>query len=320
MSALAAALRRLLTAAGDVPGSAFTPAQRSELGAYGQRTGAVRAIRKGAGNVFQVVLPDVVRMQLDIIGPGHMEGISDDLPNRARNIAMTRSSKGGRHRHDCYHLALKPIGAGGRWNADGGRGFNLTQAALATGASMLPVTPEDTWATDGDLWLVENQAMFDQLDWLGNDVHGSLAYFAGTLHGTLLRWLERCHRAARVIVFPDYDGNGLACFSRACQASAAPCELHLFPGWQSALDRYGNPDLHKINLPALESTIASMPPAAREQAMPLVEQMIRTGKALEQEAVWLERDRSRPASISKISEVQTQATAVADTMVMHTLK
>lgn len=284
---LATALRRLLTSPGDVPGSAFTQAQRSELETYGQRTGAVRAVRKGAGNVFRAVLPDVVRMQLDNIAPDHMEGVSDDLPNRARNIAMTRSSKSGRHGHDRYHLALKPIGAGGRWTADGARGFDLAKVALTTGAAMLAVTPEDTWATDGDLWLVENQAMFDQLDWLGNDVHGSLAYFAGTLHGTLLRWLERRHRAAQVIVFPDYDGNGMACFSRAFQASAAPCKLHLFQNWPSALDRYGNPDLHKINLPALESAIASMPPLAHEQAEPLIEQMIRTGKALEQEAVWL---------------------------------
>jgi hypothetical protein len=291
---LATALRRLLTTPGDVPGSAFTQAQRSELEIYGQRTGAVRAVRKGVGNVFRAVLPDVVRMQLDTIAPSHMEGVSDDLPNRARNIAMTRSSKGGRHGHDRYHLVLKPIGAGGHWNAEEGRGFDLAETALATGAAILPGTPEDTWATDGNLWLVENQAMFDHLDWLGNDVHGSLAYFAGTLHGTLLRWLERHHRAARVIVFPDYDGNGMACFSRACQASAAPCELHLFPGWQSALERYGNPDLHKINLPALESAIASMPPEARDQATPLVEQMIRTGKALEQEAIWLGQDRPVP--------------------------
>lgn len=289
---LATALRRLLTTPGDVPGSAFTQAQRSELETYGQRTGAVRAVRKGAGNVFRAVLPDVVRMLLGTIAPDYMEGVSDDLPKRVRNIAMTRSSKGGRHGHDRYHLILKPIGAGGHWSTDGGSEFDLAEAALATGAAMLPVTPDDTWITDGDLWLVENQAMFDQLDWLENDEHGSLAYFAGTLHGTLLRWLERRHRAARVIVFPDYDGNGMACFSRAFQASAAPCKLHLFPGWESALARYGNPDLHKINLPALKSAIRSMPPAARDCAAPLIERMIQTGKALEQEAVWLSQNRS----------------------------
>lgn len=38
----------------------------------------------------------------------------------------------------------------------------------------------NSWSTDGDLWLVENQALFDRLDWMPDCDAATLAYTAAS--------------------------------------------------------------------------------------------------------------------------------------------
>ncbi len=289
MRALVAGLRRLIAAPGGLAASAFTRAQRRQLETFAQRTGAVKQERRGAGTAFVVLTPNVVERHLDGLSPHWREELPAGLPQRSRNIAMTRSSKGGTSGHDIYHLLLKPIGDDTTWSAGSGEEpHDLLAIAAPTGGAMIAVSPIDGWHTTGDLWLVENQAMFDRLDWLPADASGSVSYFAGEIHGTLLRWLAARPRAGRVIVFPDYDGNGMSCFVRVANRSAAESHLYLFPDWESALERYGNPHLHQANLGALEAlSDTDMDLRIRAQIAPVLEAMIRTGRALEQEAVWL---------------------------------
>lgn len=290
MGALVAGLRRMIAAAPEgLATSALTRAQRCQLETFAQRTGAVKLERRGGGAAFVVLAPNVLERHLDALSPHWRDELPADLPRRSRNIAMTRSSKGGSSGHDVYHLLLKPIGQGAAWSAGAGEeSHDLRAIAAPTGGAMIVVSRTDGWHTTGDLWLVENQAMFDRLDWLPAGACGSVSYFGGEIHGTLLRWLAARPRAGRVIVFPDYDGNGMSCFQRVANRSAAASQLYLFPGWESALERYGNPQLHQANLAALEALSGSdMDPWIRAQIAPVLEAMIRTGRALEQEAVWL---------------------------------
>src|SRR5690606_17636681 len=141
--------------------------QRRELESFAERTGAVRFERRGSGGVFLAHAPEVLEQHLTTLSPGWRSTLDPSLPARSHNIALTRSSKSGASRHDVYHLLLKPAGTSAAWTSDGaGQAHLVEDLARPTGAAVIPVSPDDHWSTTGDLWLVENQAMFDQLSWL----------------------------------------------------------------------------------------------------------------------------------------------------------
>ena len=102
------------------------------------------------------------------------------------------------------------------------RALDLTQATSTAGAGVLAISEEDYWRSDQPLWVVENQALFDRLDWLPPGSHGAVAYYAGQMPGRLLRWLARQPRASEVIMFPDYDGVGLLNYAKLLEACGSP--------------------------------------------------------------------------------------------------
>jgi hypothetical protein len=131
--------------------------------------------------------------------------------------------------------------------------------------------------------MVENQALFDRTDWLPEGTHATLLYYGGQLDGRLLSWLGQRPRAARVILFPDYDGVGLSNFARLYEVLGDACECWLMPQWERKLERYGSNSLWQDTLRHFTSAVNLLPASMRD----LAEQMQRLGLALEQEAVWL---------------------------------
>lgn len=287
---LAAALQKLIHAEGELATSKLTRAQQQQLEVWGQRTGAIEVRTRGAGRVFMVRPERAASLihALEDLAPGAGIDLSVDLHPHAQSLARSRSAKTGKRQAQDLLLCLKAAGVGARWESPE-RCFSMASATADTGATLLPTRPDDEWRTDGTLWLVENQALFDRLDWLPTGATGSVSYFAGELNSRMLAWLAARKRAEVVVLFPDYDANGLCNLERLTAVCAAPVELYLFPGWESALARYGNRELHQDNLRDFTAVIGRLAGRAAEQSEQLVSQMLRLGLSLEQEAVWLSR-------------------------------
>lgn len=280
---LLAALVKFLGKA-ELPASQFTTIQRNSLDCFARQTGALSCQRQGRGETYRVVNLALFETHLKALSPG-MKGLEEgDVPLRARNIADNRYSKTGAHRHEHYYLLLKAVGDNVLWR-ETGRGVELplTQATRNFGAASLAVDADDSWSTESDLWLVENQALFDRTDWLPSGTVATVLYYGGQLNGLLLKWLGSRPRAAKVIHFPDYDGVGVANFIRLRAALGERCNFWLMPDWDLKLDRYGSTQLWRDTL----RDFATASPLLPEYLGPLADQMRQSGRALEQESVWL---------------------------------
>lgn len=281
--ALRAALLKL-QGKSPLPSSLFTSTQRKVLDRFARQTGAVSCQRQGRGDVYVICDQTVFDAHLIELSPQVEPSIAEQLPLRARHVAHARSSKARRHQHDSYYPLLKAVGDAVIWR-EGTRGAELPLSTCTRdfGAATFCIQPEDTWRSDQVLWLVENQALFDRTDWLPGGVHATLLYYCGQLDGRLLSWLSRSPRASRVILFPDYDGVGLANFARLHEALGDACECWLMPQWERKLERYGSNSLWRDTLHHFSGAVDYLPAYLHE----LTEHMQRLGLALEQEAVWL---------------------------------
>lgn len=283
---LVVALEKLLASETTSAGSALTPAQREALDRFARQTGAVRIQPAGRGVVYQIVHRTVLEEHLQSLRPHAAEALSKKLPERARNIASLRSSKTGSDTHATHYLLLKAISPGVRWTQGEGRVLDLSSQTEVAGVAALAIQANDTWHSDHPLWLVENQALFDRLDWLPPDATGSIAYYAGQLPGWLLAWLAT-RRSQKIILFPDYDGIGLANYARLLEATQMPCEFWLMPGWQRKLPQYGNREIWRDNRAQFEAALQRLPLDALAPELAALCQALRAqGLALEQEAVW----------------------------------
>ena len=83
--------------------------------------------------------------------------------------------------------------------------------------------------------------------------------------------------------FPDYDGVGLANFSRLHALLGDACQFWLMPDWAQKLDQYGSTQLWRDTMRDFSAASPLLP----DYLTPLAEQMRQSGRALEQEAVWL---------------------------------
>ena len=285
---LVVALEKLLAGEITTAGSTLTPAQREALDRFARQTGAVRIQPAGRGVAYQVVHRPVLEEHLQSLRPHAAATLSKELPERARNIASLRSSKCGTDTHATHYLLLKAIGPDVRWSQGEGRALDLSAQTAIAGVAALAIQPDDAWRSDHPLWLVENQALFDRLDWLPPHATGSIAYYAGQLPAWLLAWLAT-PRCQQIILFPDYDGIGLANFSRLLEASQTPCEFWLMPGWQRKLQQYGNQQIWRDNHAQFEAALQRLPLETLAPEFAALCQALRTrGLALEQEVVWLD--------------------------------
>lgn len=288
--ALAAALEKLLAAPAPdrVAATLFTPAQRRALDAFARQTGALRLVTQGNGVSYQVRDRALALLHCRQLRPTTQAGLSPDLPARAGNIARMRDSKARAHGHAIAYLLLKAIGPGVRWERGDGVGLDLSQATRDAGVAAIAISAEDAWHTAGPVWLVENQALFDRLDWLPPEAHGSVLYYGGQLSGLLLAWLGQRARGERLVFFPDYDGVGLLNYCRLRERSRAPVTFWLMPHWQQLLQTYGSNTLWRKTSAQFHRALQRLPGGTMPAELALLCQALAAhGLALEHETVWL---------------------------------
>ena len=290
--ALADALDKLLNAAGPSAATLFTPAQRRELDRFARQTGALRLSTQGRGASYLLTDAALARAHLLALRPTAIGQLDASLPARANNIARMRDSKGRAHSHATGYLLLKAIGDGVTWQratgAGDGASIDISAATALAGAAAIAIAADDNWHTAAPLWLVENQALFDRLDWLPGDAHGSVVYYGGQLSRLLLDWMAQRARSERIMFFPDYDGVGLLNYARLREKSLAPVQFWLMPDWETRLRKFGSNSVwqntHRdLTAALLRLGALGMPLAVRE----LCQAMAAQGLALEHEAVWL---------------------------------
>jgi hypothetical protein len=287
---LADALSKLLAAELPVSASQLTRAQRSALEEFARRTGAVQALTRGRGVVYEIRRPEGLKLELQRLRPGALEPADVQLPDRARNLAMHRDTKRGRHTHEHTYLLLKAVAPPCSWQSETKGILDVGGLSRIAGAAALEITPDDDWTSEGPIWLVENQALFHRTDWLPQHAHGTLLYYGGNLTQLQLAWLAARARASEIIYFPDYDGVGLLNYARLAAASAAPIHFWLIPGWQQLLRRYGSPTVWRNTLPQFNAACRSLMREGGDvdqRVRELVSELKMAGLALEHEAVWL---------------------------------
>jgi hypothetical protein len=287
--ALADALDKLIGAAGSTAATLFTAAQRRELDQFARQTRSLRLVNNGRGATYQLIDRVLASAHLAQLRPLAIAELDASLPQRANNVARMRDSKGRGHTHNTSYLLLKAIGPGVTWHRGDGAIFDLSSNTTLAGAAAIALSTGDGWYTDAPIWLVENQALFDRLDWLPPDAHGSIVYYGGQLSRLLLDWMSQRARGSRIVFFPDYDGVGLLNFARLSEKSIAPVEFWLMPEWAARLHKYGSNPLWQKTGSDFSAALARLDALGMPvEIKSLCEAMSEDGLALEHEAVWLE--------------------------------
>jgi len=290
--ALADALERLLAEENETPASLFTPAQRSALDVLARGTGFLIARPRGRGVTYCISNRAGLEAHLRTLRPDTLATLVRDFPQRAANIATRRDSKAGFAGHAFHYFLVKAVGADVCWTHGNGRALDLSASTQAAGAGVLAIQEADDWQSDCPLWLVENQALFDDTSWLPQNTRASVGYYAGQVPGRLVAWLAHRLRVPEVIHFADYDGVGLQNFVRLKEHLTTPCSFWLMPNWHNLLRKYGSNQIwlntHQEFVAATSRLTAMQLPA---ELLELCAAMSREGLALEHEAVWLARER-----------------------------
>lgn len=290
MSVLSDALQRLLDSPGLLMHSDLTPNQRKELEIFAHSTKHIEIVKQGRSTLYRIVNRHALLCYIKQLHPLSETELPDDLPARGRNIGLNRSSKQGKTRHDAYYLLMKSWADGVVWR---NRQYTLevSPATEQLGAAVLRINTAQTWRCNRPLLFVENQALFDRCNWMSDDFDGCLVYYAGQIADTLLQWLSEVPRTEHIILFPDYDGIGLANFARLAGSLHPDTRLSFYwlPDWRNKLITFGDPAIWANTRIQFENAIAKL------EALDLVdddfEDLFRLcrlhGKALEQESVWL---------------------------------
>jgi hypothetical protein len=286
--ALADALGKLLASESGLANSQFTPAQRRALDDFARKTGAVRLQSQGRGSLFRVIDRLLAEAHLRQLRPLQGDSFPDDLPIRAANVGMYRNSKGSAAGHAYQYLLLKSIDQAVRWHDGQGQELDLPAITQLCGATALAIRSNDNWSSASPLWLVENQALFDDLKWMPAQATGTLCYYAGQLSGGVLDWLEAKPRASQIIFFPDYDGIGLQNFARLSERVGGACELWMIPGWRDLINLYGNRKIWQDNLVNYQDAVTRLLALGMQPELAdLCRSLQSSGMALEQETVFL---------------------------------
>ncbi len=281
------ALIKLENSGGECPGSRFTPSQKRVLDEFIIRTACLTKMRQGNGTVYRISNPPVFMQNLRELRPD-AELDNQAVPVRAQNLGLTRSTKGRKNSHEASYRLLKATIPGITWQCDE-KALDLWQLTSLAGALAVDISQAHvSLTTDSPLWLVENQGLLDDTSWVPEDLHGSVLYYQGQVSDRLVEWLCRQKRSPRILFFPDYDGVGLENYARLRKALGEDIELWLMPDWKRKLERYGDPEVWRNTLKYVANAEQKMDFYQEpEEVLELVEAIKLSGKALEQEAVFL---------------------------------
>ncbi|EGQ9991264.1 TPA: hypothetical protein I7765_02590 [Vibrio vulnificus] len=286
---LIAALKRLMHAHPDsIAASTMTTAQKRQLDEFCRKTHSVRMTPSGRGVAYRIEDLAVVTVTLQQLSP-HQD-LPLPIPPRAANIASTRSSKQGRITHDVTHVFIKTRGQP-NWS-DGDRPTEqLQRASEEFGVAALEIGGDKNHSlySKHPIWLVENQELFDRLNWLPTSEPTSVIWYRGQLHNKLIDWLAAPQRSPFIYLFADYDGVGLNNYRRLKERLGERVTFWLMPNWRTLLTRYGQNKLWIDTAREFESfeRNAGQWLEQENELKALIQAMKRQGLALEQEVVWL---------------------------------
>jgi hypothetical protein len=281
------ALIKLEKSGGECLGSRFTPSQKRVLDEFIIRTACITKKRQGNGTVYRISNPPVFMQNLRELRPD-AELDNQAVPMRAQNLGLTRSTKGRKNSHEASYRLLKASTPGITWQF-GENALDLWQLTSLAGALAIDIGQVETsLATDSPLWLVENQSLLDDTSWVPKDLQGSVLYYQGQISERLVEWLCGKKRSPRILFFPDYDGVGLENYARLRIALGENIELWLMPDWKRKLQRYGDPEVWRNTLKYVANAEGKLGSYQEpEEVLELFEMLKLSGKALEQEAVFL---------------------------------
>jgi hypothetical protein len=285
---LITALQQLLTE-NTVISSRFNKKQQQYLDDL-VNAGLIKLSRQGRGFIYQVINSSGLQSHLKYLQPLAESELSPDLPQRSRNIGLYKNSKQKNSEHEVYYLLLKAVGDDIYWFNNEYR-INISEQTHSQGVSSVMIQAGDNWQSQHPLFLVENQALFNRLDWLPKDFIGSIIYYGGNINNQLLAWLVNKQRATELILFSDYDGVGFSNFFRLYQAveNQQSCQFYLMPNWQDKLALFGNREIWQDNHLLFFNSIKRLNKinAMTDEMFDLVVAMQELGKGLEQEAICL---------------------------------
>lgn len=242
----------------------------------------------GRGVAYRIEDLAVVTVTLQQLSPHQDLPLS--IPPRAANIASTRSSKQGRITHDVTHVFIKTQ-AQPNWYDRDRPTEQLQRASEEFGVAALEIGGDKNHSlySKHPIWLVENQELFDRLDWLPTSEPTSVIWYRGQLHNKLIDWLAAPQRSPFIYLFADYDGVGLNNYRRLKERLGERATFWLMPNWRTLLTRYGQNKLWIDTAREFESfeRNAGQWLEQEDELKALIQAMKRQGLALEQEVVWL---------------------------------
>ena len=148
--------------------------------------------------------PAVVEQHWRELTPMDAARLLDATPDRARNIALSGSSKVGKHGHDRMYLLLKSAGGESNWRQRHEHALNLYDITRQLGAVAMMISDQPMldsgWTTDKALWLVENQVLFDNLEWFQGATGDTLVWYRGALPNMLINWFALTTHAVQTSI------------------------------------------------------------------------------------------------------------------------
>lgn len=267
----------------EVPYSQIPNSARIRLQKWGESTGAIciERAKVGAGRVFRLINQRIVEKEIKFIDPGF--DIGSLSSSRLRNLAINKDTKAGRTTLECFYFPCKAVGESLVINE-----IDVSTVTKAFGCFALSVTENSEGIIfNGDLILVENQQLLDNLNWVPSDFKGIILYYAGNLSSRLRSWIKKSSFTG-IILFPDYDAVGISNFVNLLD-DVPNARWFWIPDWKEKLAKYGCKELRKKG--NQDTMFENLWVRFKEKGFPdselenLMNEIRKQGKMLEQEAV-----------------------------------
>lgn len=257
-------------------------------------SGLLRKRGRGAGEVVEVLKPEVFRSWVLVKYPGAFDPVVDAVP-RVANLLMGRDTKQGRKGLDHFVLAIRahavPEGLPAEYQValacivEATRRFSAASLHLAVpGAGR--ERPDPTLPHGLRLMTVEGPTNFDRTDGLQEEADVFL--FCGTggrMRDALIDWIV-AQEPREVIHFGDFDPVGLQEFGRLHRRMPGRVRFHLPEGLEDLFRSFSNRGL--LDAEGNRTILASLERGLHPSADRILEYVHRYGP-LEQEAVLVRR-------------------------------